>query len=214
MILKKIVNEDGKIIYEPIEIEEALNLNKKELVFTYEDEEERYDHFGDEEDEESEEETQKIKNKTISIDLSNIADFGNKISRKITEKLNNQNTKTQKIISLLPFLDDDDISEIVNEIINDSEEYKDLPLESIMPFLPDEDADRLFMEFVGKDNLGEEFHISSIVPFVSEKCLDKFVEEYINGKYQKVDIDSLYPFMDNKTVKKLFKHILYKKENM
>ena len=214
MILKKIVNEDGKIIYEPIEIEEALNLNKKELVFTDEDEEERYDHFGDEEDEEGKEETQKIKNKTISIDLSNIANLGNKISRKITEKLNNQNTKTQKIISLLPFLDDDDISEIVNEIINDSEEYKDLPLESIMPFLPDEDADRLFMEFVGKDNLGEEFHISSIVPFVSEKCLDKFVEEYINGKYQKVDIDSLYPFMDSKTVKKLFKHILYKKENM
>lgn len=208
MILRKIVNEDGKIIYEPIEFEEAVKLNKKELLFTDEDEEERYDHFGDEEDDEP-----KLKNKTFSFDFSNLADLGNKISRKLTGNLHNQNPKTQKLISVLPFLDDEDIAEIVDEIINKSEKYKDLPLAAIMPFLSDEAADRLFMEFVDKGYVSDDFNISSIAPFVSDECLDKFVDEYINGKYQNVDIDALYPFMDSKTVKKLFKYILNKKEN-
>lgn len=38
MILKKVVNENGKIVYEPIRFEDAVKLSKKELVFTDEDE--------------------------------------------------------------------------------------------------------------------------------------------------------------------------------
>ena len=52
MILKKVVSKNGKILYEPIKLEEALKISKAELVFTDEDEEERYDDFDDELDKE------------------------------------------------------------------------------------------------------------------------------------------------------------------
>lgn len=208
MILRKIVNEDGKIVYEPIEFKEAVNINKTELVFTDEDEEEKYDHFGDETDEET-----KIKNKNVSFDFSKLANLGSKISERFTSNRNTQNPKIQKLIGILPFLDDEDIKEIVDEIINNSQDYKDLPLAAIMPFLSDKDADRLFMELVVKDGVSEGNNLSSLAPFVSEECLEKFVDEYINGRYQYVNIDSLYPFMDSKTVKKLFRHQLIKRQN-
>ena len=47
---------------------------------------------------------------------------------------------------------------------------------------------------------------------INEKAMSLFVDEYISGKYNDVDIESLYPFIDSKDVKRLFKYIL-KKEN-
>ena len=73
-----------------------------------------------------------------------------------------------------------------------------------MPFLSNEDCDALF-----KKALDENWtNIVNIVPFVSSKALSLFVDEFIDGKYQNVDIESLYPFIDSKDIKKLFKHFM------
>jgi hypothetical protein len=206
MILRKVVNDEGKIVYEPIEFKEAVHVNKDELVFTDEEEKERYDDFQDEEEDNS-------PNQSFSFDFSKLANLGKKTNRIFRGNQNTLNPKNQRLMGVLPFMDDEDIAEIVNEIINHSEEYKDLPLVAIMPFLSSEDADRLFMEFVVNKTVHEDTQLISLAPFVSETCLDKFVDEYVNGKYQQVDMDALYPFMGSKTIKKLFKYVLNKKEN-
>ena len=52
--------------------------------------------------------------------------------------------------------------------------------------------------------------IQKLVPFVSEECMDKFVDLYVQGKYKNVNIDELYPFMNNKSIKKIFSYYLCK----
>jgi hypothetical protein len=100
MILKKVVNENGKIVYEPIQFEDAVKLSKKELVFTDEDEEERYDDFGDESDEEP-----KSNKKDINYRL-----FRGKPIIDLGDQANNKNI--QKIMMGLPFLDDEDLKDV------------------------------------------------------------------------------------------------------
>ena len=201
MILKKVVNENGKIVYEPIQFEDAVKLSKKELVFTDEDEEERYDDFGDESDEEP-----KSNKKDINYRL-----FRGKPIIDLGDESNHKNI--QKIMMGLPFLDDEDLKEIVDDIIRNPLEFKDFPLAALMPFLDDEDADRLFLTCVDDDQLSKNTEISSLAHFVSEACLDTLAEGYMNGKYQHVDLDTVYPFMSGKTMKKLFKYYLNKKDN-
>jgi hypothetical protein len=176
MILRKVVSENGKIVYEPITFEEALKISKAELVFTDEDEEERFDDMGEDAEPRS------------------------------------KNPNIQNIMMGLPFLDDEDLKEMVDDIIKDSSNYQDLPLVAIMPFLSEEDADRLFLKCIGDKTLSLRFDISSLVHFVSEACLDKLADEYVKGNYQDVDVDALYPFMSSKTIKKVFKYHLNKKK--
>jgi hypothetical protein len=195
MILRKVVSENGKIVYEPIPFQEAIKISKTELVFTDEDEEEEYDDFIDESDEEL-----KSNKKDINYRLFH----GKPII--VIPQIN-----IQKIISGLPFLDDEDLKEMVDEITSNSSAYKDLPIAALMPFLDDEDADRLFLKCVDDDHLSKKFDISSMVHFVSEACLDKLAEGYMLGKYQHINLDAVYPFMSSKTIKKLFKYHLNKK---
>jgi|688.fasta_scaffold128408_3 hypothetical protein len=195
MILRKVVSENGKIVYEPIPFQEAIKISKTELVFTDEDEEEEYDDFIDESDEEL---------KSNKKDINNRLFHGKPI-------IVMPQIKIQKIISGLPFLDDEDLKEMVDEITSNSSAYKDLPIAALMPFLDDEDADRLFLKCVDDDHLSKKFDISSMVHFVSEACLDKLAEGYMLGKYQHINLDAVYPFMSSKTIKKLFKYHLNKK---
>lgn len=83
----------------------------------------------------------------------------------------------------------------------------------VMPFVSKEHADKLFLAFIEEGGLKEDFNVVTLAPFVSDTCLDKFVDQYLEGHYQHVNVDLLYPFMDSKTVKKLFKYILSKKES-
>jgi hypothetical protein len=198
MILRRVVSENGKIVYEPIPFQEAIKISKTELVFTDEDEEEEFDDFIDESDEEP-----KSNKKDINYRLFRgkpVIDLGVESDKNI-----------QKIISGLPFLDDEDLKEMVDEITSNSSAYKDLPIAALMPFLDDEDADRLFLKCVDDDHLSKKFDISSMVHFVSEACLDKLAEGYMLGKYQHINLDAVYPFMSSKTIKKLFKYHLNKK---
>lgn len=109
------------------------------------------------------------------------------------------------ITGALPFMDDEDIHELVLDIINNEEKYKNINLCSIMPFLKNEDCDLLFFSFIKDARLKTE-ELASIAPFVSNECLSKVVDEYINGNYSYLKMDVLYPFMNSKDVKKLFNY--------
>lgn len=212
MILRKVVNVDGKIVYEPITLEEAIKLDRNDLVFTDEDEEEAYDDYLDVLEHSEDNEVEYDRGETASSN-SYFEKLGDRISAHFTRNLNVDNKKTKKLLSVLPFLEDEDISEIVDDVLAHADEYKDLPLVAIMPFVSDKDADRLFMAFAARENPDQNNDIVSIAPFVSDVCLEAFVDKYIEGYYHHVNVDALYPFMDSKTVKKLFKHILHSKEN-
>ncbi|MDY6009508.1 MAG: hypothetical protein SPJ18_06480, partial [Bacilli bacterium] len=144
MILKRIVDENGNEIYIKISFDDALKEEKSVLVFSSEDEEEEYDEAleEDEEKEEVKEDLHDVINNIKSIfnskeveeTLNSASDILNNVFS-FSSNSKKEKTKSQKIISMLPFMDKEDLHELVNDILNGSEEYKDIPLQAIFPFL-------------------------------------------------------------------------------
>lgn len=111
-----------------------------------------------------------------------------------------RNSITNKLIKILPFMDEEDIHEIVDKILSDDPDFKDVDVVAIMPFLEDEDCDKIFIKKIQED---DEIALE-LVNFVSEECLSLLVDAYIEGKYPNLNVDKLYPFLDGDDVKKLF----------
>lgn len=193
MILRKII-EDGKTKYEEISFEDALKYeNKNELVFTDEDEQDEFeDRLEELEDLDDDED----------IHYFNF-NFNN-------QKKTNKNKN--KLVTMLPFLDKEYLKEIVDGIINEEEEYKDLDLVVLFPFIGEEECDRLFKKFIFENKECDKHYITCVAPFVSKEALSYFVDEYTKGNYQNVNVDTLYPFMSPHDVKKMFKYIISKKD--
>ncbi len=148
-------------------------------------------------------------------DKSSILDFkefGDMISdafRKVFNKddSSNPNSRTNKLLKILPFLSKEEKKEIVKEILSDSEYFEGIKLVVIMPFLDDEDCDKIFMHQVKKDSKD----IQSLLPFVSEELLEELVDKYVNGEIE-MNMDMLYPFLKVEEIKKIFFYEL-KQEN-
>ncbi len=184
MIMKKI-NLNGVEAYTPISKAEARQcfLNHEEIIFTDEDEEEEFY----EEQEEMEQE-----NEEYAIDRTK------------------DNSKASKLFRILPFMDQEDIHEITEAILNqDDDLLKDIPIITIFPYLSSEDCDAVFMKALEKGNYN--FKPSAIAPFVSNECLSKVVDLYLEGNFSDVDIDSIYPYLSSKDIKRVFQYILSKK---
>ena len=206
MILRR-SNNNGTDVYEEISLEEAIKLNKKEIIFT------------DEEDKEAYEEVLKAQKKDRKDPLDQFVEgmenFGEKINKVVNEACkgfsnSRYSEKTRKIKKILPFLDEEDLKEIVDAILAKDEKYEFLPLDILFPYLNEEDCDRLFLMALDDVDMKNKIDIQKLVPFVSEECMDKFVDLYVQGKYKNVNIDELYPFMNNKSIKKIFSYYLCK----
>lgn len=120
--------------------------------------------------------------------------------------------KTNKLMQILPFLDDEDVHEIVEDILSDPTKYDGLNLSCVMPFLDEKDCDALFLKIALDADKKYEHPLVSLAPFVSEECLSKLVDKFVSGELQDVDMDRLYPFLSSKDVKRLFKYIVSKKD--
>ena len=193
MILRKII-EDGKTKYEEISFDDALKYeNKNELVFTDEDEQDEF-----------EDRLEELEDLDDDQDIHYFNfNFNN-------QKKTNKNKN--KLLTMLPFLDKDYLKEIVDGIINEEEEYKDLDLVVLFPFIGKEECDRLFKKFIFENKECDKHYITCVAPFVSKEALSNFVDEYTKGNYQNVNVDALYPFMSPHDVKKMFKYIISKKD--
>ncbi|MBO4622765.1 MAG: hypothetical protein J5691_02635 [Bacilli bacterium] len=182
-----------------------------------EDEEEVYEASA-EEDEEDEKFFQKIGRKLndlgdkiekrinkeeIKATFSSIADF-------FKDESSNPKSKMSRLYKMIPYMDEEDLHEVALKIVDGDEEYKGINLVTIMPFFCTDDCDLLFINAIEKKEKNKV--IRKIVPFVSKECLSKFTNEYIKGNYQYVNIDCLYPFMDAKDIKRIFKYIINKDE--
>lgn len=185
------------------ELEDRLDSVEDELDEIEED-------FNDELDE-SDSSNVKITVKGKNVKLGH--DYGDVFSKAFGYAFGkNKNSKADELLAALPFMNKEDIHELVTEIINDSEQYKSLNLVEIFPFLSINDCDALFMKFIMDDDKYPT-SLVAIAPFVSENCLSKFVDEYVDGKYQNIEMSALYPFLNSKDVKRVFNYILFKRNN-
>ena len=211
MILRRII-EDGKTKYEEISFEDALEYeNKNELVFTDEDEqdefEDRLEELEDLDDDEDEQDEFEDRLEELE-DLDDVEDI-----HYFNFNFNNQKkTNKNKLVTMLPFLDKEYLKEIVDGIINEEEEYKNLDLVVLFPYIGEEECDRLFKKFIFENKECDKHYITCVAPFVSKETLSNFVDEYTKGNYQNVNVDALYPFMLPHDVKKMFKYIISKKD--
>ena len=122
------------------------------------------------------------------------------------DKTLDENSKEAKLIRLLPYMNKREIHELAQKILASDETVKSLDLIAIMPFLTEDDADKLFVNSVRVGNT--EYDFEKIIPYVSKSCVSEVVDGYIDGEYQSIDIDKLYPFLGDGDIKRLFYHIL------
>ncbi len=140
-------------------------------------------------------------------------DFGKRIKTAFGDLFGKRSDpKLSKLIGALPFMDKADLHELVDKLLAGDPACKDLDLVTIMPFLDARDCDALFMRCL-EGGLDEKGGLTAMAPFVSKECLSAFVEGYVSGKYQDVEINTLYPFLDSKDVKKVFQYILGKERS-
>ena len=206
MRLKKYVI-NGEVFYKEIKDDDnVINVEENEIVD--EDEEDDQD--------EKEVDSSKKKDKRSFADkldkaIKNAVNSATDSINKFTSQFeSNSSKKAKKLAEIIPFLDDDELlHDLVLKIIDGDEEIlKKLDLKSILPLLPDEDCDLLFLkslELKGKIS-------TECLPFVSEDCLSKFIDAYIDGQYQDVDINQIYPFLSDVDIKRLFLYELNKKD--
>ena len=233
MIMKQVII-DGKEMYVPINKEEAKEEVKKgaKLIFTDEDEKDDfYEEIEDEQEDDDDDESENFNKRYIHIsqDAQKMAqDISNNVTTIVNNALssasnavkghtkyhsrnhnNGDKAKLSKLLSVIPFMDDDDIHELLQKILKGDESLKDIEIEALLPFLSEEDCDALFLKALEDGN--SNYHPGSVAPFVSEKCLSILVDKYIAGEITLDNIDSLYPFMSSKDVKRVFKHIISQK---
>ena len=111
-----------------------------------------------------------------------------------------------KLIRLLPYMDAASVHEIAEKLLKNDSTMKNLDIASILPFFSVADCDALFLSSVLAGNNG--FEPSKVVPYVSTECLKRVVDSYIEGKCPTLDIDSLYPYLSNEDIKKIFYHVI------
>ena len=172
--------------------------------------EENEDDIFDDETVEESVKTNKKKSTPFEEGLKDFEDAMNQLGDTISKGFNKakvwinngfKNDKlTNKLVKILSFMDEEDIHEIVDKIINDDPDLKDVNVVAIMPFLEEEDCDKIFLKKLQQDD----DVALELINYVSEECLSYLVDAYINGKYPNLNVDKLYPFLDGDDVKKLF----------
>ena len=118
--------------------------------------------------------------------------------------------KTKKLLQILPFLDEEDVHEVVTKFLEGDAVLSGNELVAVLPFASEEDCNALFMRTLEKGD--DNYNPVAIAPFVSEECLSKVVDRYLAGEFKDLNINALYPFISSKDAKRLFIQILKDKE--
>lgn len=140
-------------------------------------------------------------------------EFGTKI-KEGTERLFNRdksydpNSTEAKLLRLLPYMSAEDAHEVCEKLLKSDELMQKINVADIMPFVTKEDCDALFLRGLKLNNM--ECDMAKAIPYVSPECLSSVVDLYINGELPELDIDSLYPFLSDTEIKKIFYHIINK----
>ena len=148
-----------------------------------------------------------------------ISEAMNSVSRNVQDSINaaqdraNQKKKADKLAKLLPFMEEQEIHEIAGKVIAGDEEFKDVDIASLMPFMSKEDCSVLFEKSLAandeKPGVDGKLYLKA-VPYVGEETLSKLVDRYVEGGFENIKMDNIYPYLSSADVKRIFYYELRK----
>lgn len=186
MILRKKI-KDGNEFYENISFDEAVKLDKSELAFTSEVDEDRYDDYLEEKEDRKEEEIEKINDEIDDLE-DELSDLDDEI-----DDLDEDDEREKSILDAKKATIRDKISSLKNQ--------------KILYINTNNNDVNLDFEFVFKGN-GKNFY--SLLPFLGKEKIEEIAQEKIKGnpKYDKIKLVCLLPFMSKETNDKIFMEYL------
>ncbi|KFZ26612.1 MAG: hypothetical protein KQ78_01202 [Candidatus Izimaplasma bacterium HR2] len=104
-----------------------------------------------------------------------------------------------KYIHMLPFLDEEDLDELVENI--KSGEVKDIKMVVLYPFLSRKSLESLVDYFI-KENYSKE--LSRALPFISREKVNEIYDSIENGTVTGINELSILPFLGKKKIKEMF----------
>jgi len=108
--------------------------------------------------------------------------------------------------SALPFLDDDELSDLAMKIAGSPDEvYQGVTLNDLLPFVDDEDVDRMMVEGFKKGN-----DVSRCYPFASDEGLSALVKEALKDDAPAIDLRRMLPFLEDDDIALISQKILAK----
>ncbi|MDD3477283.1 MAG: hypothetical protein PHP32_00195 [Candidatus Izemoplasmatales bacterium] len=110
-----------------------------------------------------------------------------------------------KITRMLPFIDDEEKTELVNAILNGEISEEHVRIHHLLPFLNKEDRTKLFQgSLEGKI----EARPVGFLPFMERPEIDRVVEEIKNNTITTMRLEEVLPFMERDSIKQLFRDTL------
>jgi len=107
--------------------------------------------------------------------------------------------KMMKLISLLPFMDKEEIKGLAQKIIN--KEVTGVSLVVLFPFLDTEDLDELVDDLIKNGSTKQIYHA---LPFLSKKSINTLYEKVKNGEIKGFREQALLPFLGKSAIKDMF----------
>ena len=114
-----------------------------------------------------------------------------------------------KLITLLPFMDNEEVKDLAIQIIN--EEVKGLNLVVVFPFLSSEDLDEIVDILIEKKDTKS---LQRALPFVSTSKVEAIYEAVKDGDFEGIKESYFLPFLGKGAIKKMVKDLIKQaKEN-
>lgn len=108
-----------------------------------------------------------------------------------------------KYQSVLPFLDEEDLTVLVNKII--SGEIKNIKMASLFPFLNDETFN-LVIDFLIKEKRSKE--LRSALPFMSSSKINELYQAVERGEIEGIKETSFLPFLSKSKLTEIFETLV------
>lgn len=140
--------------------------------------------------------------------------FYKEVLKQYSKSQHKERKENSELYDMLPYLDNEDLHEIVSSIIDAREgsPYKTLDIHELLPYLSETDVDLLLMKSVSDNNLI--LPLSEILPYASFKSLSSLVDEYVKGNYQNINMNEMYPYLESRDIKRVFQYFLSKKKGL
>ena len=110
-----------------------------------------------------------------------------------------------KYIHMLPFLDEEDLDELVEKILNG--EAKGIRIVTLYPFLSRTSLDKLVDKLIKE---GKSKELNGALPFMSKEKINEIYDAVKEGKLEGIDEMFLMPFLGKNKIKEMFNDLVKK----
>ena len=105
---------------------------------------------------------------------------------------------------VLVYLEEEDISLLIKKLAEcDGQEFNGLTVNDLLPYAEEEAVDVLFMKGVRAGVIDKQ-----LMSYVSDDCWHELVKEYCKDENSTLNIDEVFPFLDEDDIRLIFKTYL------